>query len=895
MRFLSLSLAVAAAFARVATASPARANDESPVKNAGDAAAIKGWYMQSTAHVSSDMLAVSKPGFDTSSWYRVGSRGTVMAGLLENNVYNDADLFFSDNLKTMVDQSQFNVPWLYREELTFDPATSQRYFLETNGISSKADVYLNGKELASKETLTGAYAGEKFDITQHLRKGKNAVLIRAYPTNYLKDFALGYVDWNPYPPDNGTGVWREVVVSQTGPVSLLKPRVVTDYTGKATSSVTATINIVVKNSGTASVKGTLKGSIKEPCGANIPVSTSYNLKANETKTVTLTAKIKNPQIWWPKAWGAQPLYSLDFAAYIGSKVSDRAAQRTFGVRHVTSSLNSHEDRAFAVNGHPFLVTGAGYSADMFLRFDTAKLTQQFEYILDMGQNTVRLEGKQEHPELYDIADRMGLMVLAGWECCDKWEGWSYNDEADGVKWVDADYVTAERQMEHEAYMMQGHASLLGFLVGSDFWPDERASPIYVNKLKELDWDVPIIASASLRGFPKNLGSSGMKMDGPYDWVPPNYWYGTQLGAAFGFGSELGSGVGTPELSSLKKFLTEADMNDLWTAPDKGLYHMSTIQSSFYDRKIYNDALYARYGAPTSLEDYLLKSQAMDYEATRSEFEAYSALQNADRPSTGIIYWMLNNAWPSLHWSLFDYYLKPAGSYFGAKIGGRAEHVAFGYGSAKGDVWLINHTLDKKGARSIKIDLLSKDGKTLVSRSVAATTTPNHSKSVATVLEATALKEAAFLRLVLKNAANEVLSRNVYWLAPTVDKLDWDNSTWYYTPVTEFASYQSLSTIKRAELSATAGSAVVADGNVKVNVTLENKATVAAHFVRLELRDGEGEDVLPVVWSDNYVTLWPGEKVVLSVGWAAGEAESWEGKVDISGINVEGVEAVVVKW
>lgn len=337
------------------------------------------------------------------------------------------------------------------------------------------------------------------------------------------------------------------------------------------------------------------------------------------------------------------------------------------------------------------------------------------------------------------------------------------------------------------------------------------------------------------------------------------------------------------------------MNDLWTAPDKGLYHMSTIDSSFYDRKIYNDALYARYGSPTSLDDYLLKAQAMDYEATRSEFEAYSALQSADRPSTGIIYWMLNNAWPSLHWNLFDYYLKPAGSYFGAKIGGRAEHVAFGYGSAKGDVWLINHTLDKKGARSIKIDLLSKDGKTLVSRSVAATTTPNHSKSVATVPEATALKEAAFLRLVLSNSANEVLSRNVYWLAPTVDKLDWDNSTWYYTPVTDFASYQSLATIKRAELSAKAGSAVVADGKVKINVTLENKATVAAHFVRLELRDVEGEDVLPVVWSDNYVTLWPGEKVVLSVGWAAGEAESWEGKVDISGINVEGVEAVVVKW
>ena len=78
MRVLSLSLGVVAAIAQVVTASPARLDDGPLVKTAGDAAAIKGWYMQSTAKTSSDMLAVSQPGFDMSSWYRVGSRGTVM-------------------------------------------------------------------------------------------------------------------------------------------------------------------------------------------------------------------------------------------------------------------------------------------------------------------------------------------------------------------------------------------------------------------------------------------------------------------------------------------------------------------------------------------------------------------------------------------------------------------------------------------------------------------------------------------------------------------------------------------------------------------------------------------------------------------------------------------------
>jgi exo-1,4-beta-D-glucosaminidase len=351
-------------------------------------------------------------------------------------------------------------------------------------------------------------------------------------------------------------------------------------------------------------------------------------------------------------------------------------------------------------------------------------------------------------------------------------------------------------------------------------------------------------------------------EGPYDWVPPNYWYTDKLGAAFGFGSELGSGVGTPELSSLKKFLTPAEIDQLWMPPNTTLYH----QSTFFKRTAFDAALYARYGAPTSIEDYLIKAQAMDYEATRAEFEAYSAHMSAANPSTGLIYWMLNNAWPSLHWNQFDYYLKPGGSYFGTKVAMRPEHVAYGYG---GDVWLINHTLDKSGARSIKIDLLSRNGTALVSRTVDAATSPNHSEKVATVSEATTLQDAAFLRLVLTDAAGNVLNRNVYWLSPTEDQLDWDKSTWYITPVAKYADFRSLKTIDPAQVQATAGQASVAGGYAKMEVTLENKATVAAYFVRLELKGAQGEDVVPIIWSDNYMTLWPGEKVVLSVSWPAG--------------------------
>lgn len=144
----------------------------------------------------------------------------------------------------------------------------------------------------------------------------------------------------------------------------------------------------------------------------------------------MTVRIEKPKVWWPAQWGSQPLYTVNVNATVGKdQVSDVALPRRFGIRHVDSHVNSHNDTAFTVNGSPFLVLGGGYSPDLFLRFDATRVRNIFQYMLDMGLNTVRLEGKQEHPELYDLADEMGLMVIAGWECCDKWEGWDVSSLA----------------------------------------------------------------------------------------------------------------------------------------------------------------------------------------------------------------------------------------------------------------------------------------------------------------------------------------------------------------------------------------------------------------------------------------------------------------------------------
>ena len=107
-----------------------------------------------------------------------------------------------------------------------------------------------------------------------------------------------------------------------------------------------------------------------------------------------------------------------------SATSDRS-ETEFGIREVTSERNASGGRAFHVNGKNILIRGGGWSPDMMLREDSQRLHDEFRYVKDMGLNTVRLEGKLETQEFFDIADHEGILVMAGWCCCDFWEQWPH--------------------------------------------------------------------------------------------------------------------------------------------------------------------------------------------------------------------------------------------------------------------------------------------------------------------------------------------------------------------------------------------------------------------------------------------------------------------------------------
>jgi exo-1,4-beta-D-glucosaminidase len=619
--------------------------------------------------------------------------------------------------------------------------------------------------------------------------------------------------------------------------------------------------------------------------AGVSLRRTIRLAPGETKTVSFSPKddpaldVKHPQVWWPVGMGAHPIYRLQMTAAVDGAISDRAGA-TFGIRSVSSHLTPQGYHQFVINGKPVLIRGAGWAPDMFLRDDPKRMEAEFSYIENLGLNTIRSEGKLEDARFYDLADRDGILILAGWECCDKWESAA---KTGGEPWDAADEKVAAASMASEARLLRNHPSVIGFLIGSDNAPPAAISKIYVETLRAEDWPLPIIAAAVPQATAET-GPSGMKMDGPYSWVPPAYWYADKLGGAFGFDSEVSAGASIPPLQDLTRMLSPQELEALWKYPEVRQYHASAAWSIFATIAPFDTALAERYGAPRSLEDYVAKAQLENYDNVRAQFEAFNAHMDAANASTGVIYWMLNNAWPSLHWHLYDYFLNPAGAYFGAKMANEPVHIQYSYDTRA--IMLVNHTLTNEHGLQAVIHVRNLDGSVAYERRLPDIDLAGNSARQLMMLPAlNGLSRTYFIELELAPAVGKPISRNVYWLSTQTDELDWEHSTWYLTPVTRYADLTALQSLPTAtsEVRATLRHEGAEDiATVTLTVPPSSKAVALFQHVSVK-RSAGGELLLPILWSDNDVTLWPGESVTMTAHFVAPGADA--PVIEVSGWNV----------
>ena len=850
--------------------------------DAGSATAIAHWQIQSSAKAQQSGAEVSSAGFSTRGWYPVSGRATVMAGLLENGTYQN--VFYSDNLRAVEEPDSsgnlFLIPWWYRTEFTLVKGAPEAHtLLRINGMIASADVWLNGHLVADQATVAGAYPVHEFDVTRWVHAGVNILALRVHPGDPRTSLSIGWVDWNPSPPDNNMGPWRGVDIVRAGPVQIRYPQVTSTLSLPDLARAALTVKVEARNLDDSAHDATITG-----VGAGATLRRTIHLAAGETQTVSFSPRndpaldLNHPQVWWPVGMGAHPLYHLQMTAAVEGAISDRAGA-TFGIRSVSSHLTQQGYRRFVINGKPVLIRGAGWAPDMFLRDDPKRMEAEFSYIRNLGLNTMRSEGKLEDARFYDLADRDGIMILPGWECCDKWESWA---KTGGEPWDASDEKVAAASMTSEARLLRNHPSVIGFLIGSDNAPPAAIAKTYVSALQAEDWPLPIIAAASDQATAET-GPSGMKMAGPYDWVPPAYWYADKLGGAFGFDSEVGAGASIPRLDDLTRMLSPQELEALWKYPQVRQFHASAAWSTFARIATFDTALAKRYGPPKNLEDYVAKSQLENYDNVRAQFEAFNARMDAAKPATGVIYWMLNNAWPSLHWHLYDYFLNPAGAYFGARMSNEPVHIQYSYDTRA--IMLVNHTLNSEHGLQAMIRVRNLDGSVPYERRLPNIDLASGARQLATLPAVAGLSRVYFIELELASADGKPMSRNVYWLSTQTDELDWAHSNWYLTPVTRYADLsplQSLPTVT-SEVRATMRHEGAED-IATVTLTVPPSAKAVAFFQQVSMkRTAGGEPILPILWSDNDVTLWPGESRTLTAHFATSAAAA--PVVEVSGWNV----------
>jgi exo-1,4-beta-D-glucosaminidase len=678
------------------------------------------------------------------------------------------------------------------------------------------------------------------------------------------NLAITWVDWNPSSPDKEMGLWRDVYVTSTGPVALRNPQIITTVDMPALDNAHLAISADVVNAGDQPVKATVEGKVE-----GYHVEQTVELAAHQTQRVEFAPMdVSRPRLWWPSGVGPQNLYDMDLTAKVDGAVSDSDSIR-FGIREATSDLSDKGYRVFKINGRPILVRGGGWAPDMFLRPSAEREIQEIRYVKDMHLNAIRFEGKTESGRFLELCDREGIMVLAGWCCCDFWEQWK--------KWKPEDYDIAAESLRDQLWRIRNHPSVVAWLYGSDNPPNDKAERNYLGVFKELHWPNSVLSSAS--AAPTKAGApTGVRMTGPYEYVPPVYWYvDKQAGGAYSFNTETSPGPAIPPIESLRRMLPK---EHLWPIDSFWSFHAGG--GPFKNLDIFTEALQKRLGDAAGVEDYARKAQVMAYDGERAMFEAYGRNKF---DSTGVIQWMMNNAWPSMIWHLYDYYLRPGGGYFGAKKACEPLHIQYSYDD-RSVVVVNNYYKDfprlKAAARIFNLDMTEK-----FSQEAAVDVAANKSERVFTLPEPAGLTSTYFVLLTLADEAGAPVSRNFYWLSTQPDTLGApkEGSDWYYTPTRQFANFRALNSLAPASLKVSAISTPKGADEI-TRVTVENTGQSLAFSVRLKVNQGaEGEEILPVLWEDNYVALLPGEKREITATYAASSLQSAEPSVEVQGWNV----------
>lgn len=829
-----------------------------------------GWKIQSGAAVTYCGEQLSGADADLDGWYDASVPSTVLGALTADGLFEGA--LEGTGYYSEIDRDLFKEGWWFVKR--FDAPSledGQRAVLNFEGISYRAEVWFNGKKIAGSDEMVGPFRQFSYDVTD-VFKESNCLAVkvsRAEPG----EFNIGFVDWNPRAADESMGIFRPVWIRYCNKVSLSESFVSSSFENDDFNTAFLKVRTTLHNYSSDRIDGELVLNL-EGKKSKVPVS----IEAGGEKVVEISPeqapmlKVRKPRLWWCHNLGTPEMYHIDLQLNVDGLCADTQGV-DFGIRKIDTYMTEEGHRGFILNGKKVLVKGAGWTDDIFLRNPDERNGIELEYVKSMNLNAVRFEnfwGTSQN--LYDQCDRKGLLALAGWSCFWEWLGYAgVPDDEYGCIREEEDMDLIAESLRDQIVWLRNHPSIIAWYVGSDKLPRPELEQRYLDILPEID-DRPVVMSA--KGLVSSLsGPTGMKMVGPYDYQGPEYWYDPVApGGAFGFNTETGIGAQMPEIESVRKFIPE---DELWPVGDAYDFHCTVAREAMHSLDVLKDAVNKRYGTPDNLEDFLLKAHHLDYDGTRAMFEAFRV--NVPR-STGLIQWMLNSAWPSVYWQLYDWYLVPTASFWSVKKACAPRQLVYNYYD-RGVYAVADENVSCRLVA--QMEMYGMDGSLLLSEEKEIGLKGGESLKT---FEVPRMESLSFLFLSLKDSDGNVVADNSYCISDVDDIHDWKNYNWIRTELSQHSDFTQLSQMEDAELSYDSS---VADGRIVLDIT--NNSDKVAFFLRLAMKNSDGETIIPVTWDDNYFSLKPGEKRRFVCDSPAGQEK---GFVEISGWNVGGTTITI---
>lgn len=843
-----------------------------------------GWKCKPAGEVAAESSKISSPGYNTSDWMPATVPGTVLTTLLNNHKVPDP--FFGMNNKYIKDiyytGRDYYTYWFIKDFEQHAPGGDNQVYLNLRGVNYSCEVYLNGKKLNSK-THYGMFLRQCYNITSLLKKtGHNRLAILVFPPNPVgnpnggqggdgtiaRNVGLQYTagwDWIQPVRDRNTGIWDKVTIETTGSVNISNPHIVTLVSGIRQVSGKQEPAIVkasaeLSNPTSKAISGILQFTI-----AGRKVQKSVVLKPNSNIEVQLgNLLLENPKLWWPNGYGEPYLYKCYTKFFVGGKVSDEE-EINVGVREIQTSWNEQtKSRQIAVNGQKIFIKGGNWIiSDAMLRFSDLRYDAEIRFHRDMNLNLIRVWGGAlvERPEFYDACDKYGLLVFQ-----DFW----ISGDANG-RWVDPmkkddQWVRRKYPDDHQLFlnsvtdqvkMVRNHPSLAVWCGGNEITPPEDVllamRDTILPKLDGTRWFVDY--SNSDKMSMNTLGGNG---DGPYGIQPDSLFWNERT---FPFNSEIGS-VGIGDYESLKRFIPGQNMVTPMYSTEKGKATTDSVWD--YHKYIGYDAAIEPYGKVTDVRDFAAKAQLVNYNQYRALIEGFSA--HMWDWYTGVMIWKTQNPWTAMRGQMYDYYLDPNACLYGLHSGGEPLHVM--YNPVNGMVSVVNNTFETKRDLMLVVKTYDIDGKEKHITQVFEEILPASVKGFLPLrkqIDQLAKKEGVFLSLQLLDSRKNILSDNFYWLPD------------------ERGEYSGLKKMAASQLLTTA--IQTSPGTIKVTLANPTGAPVA-FFNRLSLIDEQThERLLPVFYSDNYVSILPGEQKSIVINYNAGENQK-PPLVSISGWNLK---------